>query len=595
MYGVASTLNFDDGNEINEDGVGVYTDSYHTVTTTSTGQTATTQTLVSSCGLVPTTRSEYGNGTLPNNGDGKAVLRGIFKVASDSWLFNNNQLDKFTLRVVGCTNGITIEKIIAKKLHALPTSGSIADWINVEAAISTPVHSFSEKSLFYKDNKLCWKIPADANGIATYNLWYQDISTPQTIYKTAWELRFTVNEHPSSLNFDGSVSGSIGIIDTEFRSMAFSGIEQTGNYMISFDLNDPASQNVTSWKIYREDITSNTNVTDASPEYTGNNVELETAIDAGWFPATAGDKIQFYHEIGSNVTSAQEFAISNIELIPLEQIFISGSVGAWEIGGFDISTNNYITLDNVNNYFVFDDCDPAGGNTNQFPNITQQINQVIKKDDQYKINFTHEITSGEIGVYYYNSDGYGFKITGIGGATIGQPVDFSQVVKIGESLWDPIQEDQGGNNYQSWDSDFKDSFVVVARDDGAGNDVEGFIDNISMVRVYVDEETADKTITFNEAVNGWSSFKDFVPEGGVSLSRKYFTFKYGYLFQHYIPKLQDQLGYTNAHGFFTKHTPEEADNYNVFYGVSNNSSIKAIMNESPSIVKKLITRVVKPI
>jgi uncharacterized membrane protein YgcG len=122
----------------------------------------------------------------------------------------------------------------------------------------------------------------------------------------------------------------------------------------------------------------------------------------------------------------------------------------------------------------------------------------------------------------------------------------------------------------------------VARDNGL---INGYIDNISMVRVYEDETIADKTITFNEAVNGWSSFKSFVPENGVSVSKKYFTFKNGELWQHYIPKLQGSTGKFDDNGFYIKTTAEQADNYNEFYGVNNYSSIQAVVNPEPSTVK----------
>ena len=52
-----------------------------------------------------------------------------------------------------------------------------------------------------------------------------------------------------------------------------------------------------------------------------------------------------------------------------------------------------------------------------------------------------------------------------------------------------------------------------------------------MMRVYdiIEDEEGEtildeKTVTFSEAVNGWTSFKSFVPESGLSLSKKYFTF-----------------------------------------------------------------------
>ena len=127
---------------------------------------------------------------------------------------------------------------------------------------------------------------------------------------------------------------------------------------------------------------------------------------------------------------------------------------------------------------------------------------------------------------------------------------------------------------------------IVGLDTNTDGDIDdhAFIDNLSMVRVYVDDTTADKTITFNEAVNGWSSFKSFVPENGVSLSKKYFTFKNGGLYQHYIPKLQGSTGVFD-NNFFIKTTAEEADNYNEFYGVNNYSSIQAVVNPEPSTVK----------
>ena len=121
------------------------------------------------------------------------------------------------------------------------------------------------------------------------------------------------------------------------------------------------------------------------------------------------------------------------------------------------------------------------------------------------------------------------------------------------------------------------------------NLVNGFIDNISMVRVYVDTETIDKTITFNEAVNGWSSFKSFVPENGVSLSKKYFTFKNGALWKHYVPKIQGEVGAFDSDGFFVNYSTYEADNYNVFYDIPSYSSITSVINQDPSLVKTFNT------
>ena len=51
------------------------------------------------------------------------------------------------------------------------------------------------------------------------------------------------------------------------------------------------------------------------------------------------------------------------------------------------------------------------------------------------------------------------------------------------------------------------------------------------------------------------------------------------MYQHNVPKLDGNLGYT----------AEEADNYNKFYGTYYESSIQAVLNQEPSIVKMFNT------
>ena len=290
----------------------------------------------------------------------------------------------------------------------------------------------------------------------------------------------------------------------------------------------------------------------------------------------------------------QEYAISNLSLVPTQNEFLVGDVGFWNTNGFDPTmVDPYVYLDNVNNYFVFDECPIYEPGNVEFISISQQVvlfsgtNMPIQFD-QYRISFTHGITSGKIDIYYYNNAGLGFRIEGIdqnsAGNTAVDPtaIPFEKIISIGQDTWNPVQP----SPYGSFNADYKDTFVIVANKDNIEN-INGYIDNISMIRVY--SETPDKTITFNESVNGWSSFKSFVPESGVSLSKKYFTFKQGGLYQHYVPKLDDATGYTDANGFFIKYTPDEANNYNIFYGEVSYSSIKALLNQEPSSVKMFNT------
>lgn len=74
------------------------------------------------------------------------------------------------------------------------------------------------------------------------------------------------------------------------------------------------------------------------------------------------------------------------------------------------------------------------------------------------------------------------------------------------------------------------------------------------------------TISFKESVDGWTSRKDFVPESGVSLNNRYYTFKNGRLYEHGI-----NIAANN------------------FYGIQYDSSFNVIINEVPNNVKGFST------
>ena len=77
----------------------------------------------------------------------------------------------------------------------------------------------------------------------------------------------------------------------------------------------------------------------------------------------------------------------------------------------------------------------------------------------------------------------------------------------------------------------------------------------------------DDTVSFKEAVDGWPSRKSFIPEWGVSLNDKYFTFKDGYIWLH-----------------------SHDENKNTFYGGSQaDSTIDIVFNDAPGSVKKFKT------
>jgi hypothetical protein len=77
---------------------------------------------------------------------------------------------------------------------------------------------------------------------------------------------------------------------------------------------------------------------------------------------------------------------------------------------------------------------------------------------------------------------------------------------------------------------------------------------------------SDATVSYSEYSKGWVSFKSFVPQGGLSINNKYFTFYNGHIWEHHTNNL-----------------------HNNFYGIQSESSITAVLNDSPESMKNFVT------
>jgi hypothetical protein len=90
--------------------------------------------------------------------------------------------------------------------------------------------------------------------------------------------------------------------------------------------------------------------------------------------------------------------------------------------------------------------------------------------------------------------------------------------------------------------------------------------NLSLLKRYLPTQigyNADTaTVSYSESAKGWTSVKSFIPQNGLSINNKYFTFYNGHIWEHY----------TN-------------DSYNNFYGTPYTSDVTAILNEAPGSVK----------
>ena len=76
-----------------------------------------------------------------------------------------------------------------------------------------------------------------------------------------------------------------------------------------------------------------------------------------------------------------------------------------------------------------------------------------------------------------------------------------------------------------------------------------------------------ETISFSETVKGWTSFYSFVPELMLGMNNNFFSFKNGELYIHHSGKVKR----------------------NTFYGVQYPSKISVMFNDSPSIIKEILT------
>ena len=117
---------------------------------------------------------------------------------------------------------------------------------------------------------------------------------------------------------------------------------------------------------------------------------------------------------------------------------------------------------------------------------------------------------------------------------------------------------------------FRDNLKLVSNEDviiGSYDDRQGEY-NITSERFELERHT----VSFQEKVKGWISFKSFVPENGISCTNDYFTFLHGNLYKHH-----HEGSIVNPH-------PR-----NTFYGTHYESSFNVILNDAPSSVKSFNT------
>ena len=563
--------------------------------------------------LLPYWRTEYG-------GTPRWVLRAVYYLhPNNSWEATNGpgtfDKNKFILRFYNFENNkIFVEKIITRKIDYTNGSGTATEWdidfdngtydqINTLSGNSVYDASISGwSSMYYNNNHLCW------NNVANNSTWSQDFgaNTPENV--DDWVLKFTVADDPITSSFSGKldvmITNNVGDYTTSPNTMtglALQGVDSIGDYEVTFDFNG----NNATWQVVQDTV-----------PYTGATINAYHSVFDGT-DTNFENKIRFQATSGETLTGA----ITNIILTNQKEVFQGGTVASWNFDGFEPTIDQYIVWhadDNSESGKIqFTDCptfDPSGSGVEAIT-ANQLIDKTINRYEKYKIEFTYNMVNklgyaglGLLHMYYFNSDGWGFRIGSIGDPSTGNYIAENVYDTDGSLLkvkaTTTVGIGDGSTPSDTAASEVSDigiqplrNTIVIRRESDDNNNVTGWIDDISMKRVYEIELNEDgtatfpeTTVTFSEDVNGWTSFKSFVPEGGVSLSKKYFTFKDAYLYQHYVP-LKKDIGGSN----WISAKEEEAENYNIFYThlgerqAYSPSTVKAVLNMEPSIVKTFNT------
>lgn len=158
----------------------------------------------------------------------------------------------------------------------------------------------------------------------------------------------------------------------------------------------------------------------------------------------------------------------------------------------------------------------------------------------------------------YNADG-NVNLTATN-AVLGQAIPFAGEFGISKN-----PESFANYGYQIYFTDKARNAVLRLSLDGLT-----VVSNYGMSDYFRDkfnQQTLEESISFREENNGWTSRLSFVPESGLSLNGKYYTFKNGELWKHY----------------------NSGSNYNNFYNTQYDSKVKFIYNQNPSSVKNFKT------
>jgi len=435
-------------------------------------------------------------------------------------------------------SSITIRTINLIDISETYTGGTASNWnLLRDNSPENPNHSYDTPKI-YVDNNNCINFSNPPGDLANLDA-IQDLSSSNLVATASgYELKFLVTDYISgALSYYLTGANSVGTVQQHGANV----IDRNGEYVIQLNIGDSGPY----------DVVINNIPQHTTSTFTNNNTIYPSRIE--------------FHD-----TAGFEGCIDNISLTDITTYFQGGGIEGFVMTGFDSEFNDYISFDSVYEYIVFSSS-PILGPTNELIALEQKIEKNFNAGDLCRVNFDFVLTgvaplglsySGAISGYYYNSNGEGFEFGQISGSG-----NYNALHTIGDSVI--------GTNTPTIDTvlpqgsvhPLLNTFVVYVLQENTS----GTIDNILFRQEFV--SINEETISFNENVRGWTSFKSFIPEHSVSLSGDYYTFHNGGMFKHNEEIIVN----------------EKDTNRNMFYGVSQDSTLTLVLNSEPSVIKSFNT------
>jgi hypothetical protein len=453
-----------------------------------------------------------GTGTYQSNGDQKFRLQSY---GQDFNIFGVNLVD-----ITTDTSG-----------------GDLTDWSTPSWDLFKPVHLLDYWRGYYNSGGFNYRIKAGDARDVTGNSWYlsQNLNDPQPNVD-GYKLKFVVENNDDTGTVENKVFARVGnsISGGTFKGIVVSEIDLAGTYEIDFNFDNSVP------------------VIISKP--TGSNVVAQTVADAAASGNGFVDHTSAGHSNKATIFPYRDIGftgkIMEFSVTEQTQIISSGASSFdWDFYDFDAYTGLTALSDIASiNYDTVNE-ELAINNPNNNIAISQNVGN-LESGSTYTVSFDFDFATWDQNelfyIRYYNNGFDGFS-EAIDLSDYNGSGTFSASVTVGQ------------NQITTTSSGYILETLQLIIPNGA----IGTIDNISLVEELL-SLGGGTTVVYNEQGKGWTSFREFVPEAGVSCSGNYYTLKSGSLYEHYAP----------------------GSPHNSWYGSGPKQSlIKFLINAEPSIVK----------